>query len=85
MKSKYKYNEGSDADLVKKAYHKLSLKHHPDKNPGDVEAEEKMVSISKANKILMDNQKKAIYDHWGSQEIFEWNFNLCMYRSFIRV
>ena len=58
---------GSDPQSIKKAYQKLALKYHPDKNAGNVEAENKMVSISKANSILSDKQKKEIYDQYGSQ------------------
>ena len=50
---------------IKKAYRKLALKYHPDKNSGDKEAEEKFKEISHAYEILSDPQKKAQYDQFG--------------------
>ena len=54
----------SDAD-IKKAYHRLVMKHHPDKNPGDKSAEEKFKEINNAFDILKDPQKRAAYDQFG--------------------
>ena len=54
----------SDAD-IKKAYHKLVMKYHPDKNPGDKEAEEKFKEVNNAFEILKDPQKRAAYDRYG--------------------
>lgn len=56
--------DASDAD-IKKAYHKLVLKYHPDKNPGDKEAEEKFKEVNNAFDILKDPQKRAAYDRYG--------------------
>ncbi len=56
--------DASDAD-IKKAYHKLVLKYHPDKNPGDKEAEEKFKEVNNAFDILRDPQKRAAYDRYG--------------------
>lgn len=57
--------DASDAD-IKKAYHKLVLKYHPDKNPGDKSAEEKFKEVNNAFDILKDPQKRAAYDRFGS-------------------
>ena len=54
----------SDAD-IKKAYHKLVMKFHPDKNPGDKSAEEKFKEVNNAFDILKDPQKRAAYDQFG--------------------
>lgn len=54
----------SEADL-KKAYRKLAMKYHPDKNPGDDAAEKKFKEISEAYDTLKDPQKKAAYDRYG--------------------
>ncbi|MCB0556593.1 MAG: molecular chaperone DnaJ [Phaeodactylibacter sp.] len=56
-----------DADLVvvKKAYRKLALQYHPDKNPGDKEAEEKFKEAAEAYEVLSDADKKARYDRYG--------------------
>ena len=52
-------------DEIKKAYRKLAMQHHPDKNPGNAEAEAKFKECSHAADILMDDQKRALYDRMG--------------------
>ena len=52
---------------IKKAYRKLALKYHPDKNPGDKEAEEKFKIISEAYAVLSDDEKRQIYDTYGKE------------------
>jgi len=55
-----------DADL-KKAYRKLALQFHPDRNPGDREAEEKFKEAAEAYEVLRDTNKRQIYDQYGHQ------------------
>jgi molecular chaperone DnaJ len=50
---------------IKRAYRRLALKYHPDRNPGDKEAEEKFKEISEAYEVLSDPEKRAIYDSYG--------------------
>ena len=50
---------------IKKAYRRLAMKHHPDRNPGDVAAEEKFKEASEAAEVLTDDQKRARYDQFG--------------------
>ncbi|NBB78115.1 MAG: molecular chaperone DnaJ [Verrucomicrobia bacterium] len=56
--------DASEADL-KKAYRKLAVKYHPDKNPGDAQAEAKFKEISEAFDVLKDPDKRAAYDRYG--------------------
>ena len=53
------------ADDLKKAYRKLAVKFHPDKNPGDKTAEDKFKEIGEAYDVLSDEQKRAAYDRYG--------------------
>ena len=57
------------ADDLKKAYRKLAIKYHPDKNPGDKEAEEKFKEIAEAYGVLSDSDKKARYDRFGHEGV----------------
>ncbi len=58
--------KGSTPTEIKKAYRKLALKYHPDKNKGDTKAEEKFKEISEAYAVLSDPEKKKQYDLYGS-------------------
>ncbi|BET65547.1 molecular chaperone DnaJ [Opitutales bacterium ASA1] len=53
------------ADEIKKAYRKMAMKYHPDRNPGNKEAEEMFKKISEAYEVLADEQKRAAYDRYG--------------------
>jgi molecular chaperone DnaJ len=53
------------ADEVKKAYRKLAMKHHPDRNPGDKSAEEKFKDIQEAYEVIKNPEKRARYDQFG--------------------
>jgi molecular chaperone DnaJ len=57
--------KGATADEIKKAYRKVAMAHHPDRNPGDKSAEEKFKEAAEAYEILSDNDKKAQYDRYG--------------------
>ena len=50
---------------IKKAYRKLAKKYHPDLNPGDKTAEEKMKEVNAAYEVLSDKEKKSRYDQFG--------------------
>jgi molecular chaperone DnaJ len=52
---------------IKKAYRKLAMKYHPDRNPGDKEAEEMFKKINEAYQVLSDDEKRAIYDKYGKE------------------
>jgi len=56
--------QATDAE-IKKSYRKLAMKHHPDRNPDNKEAEEKFKEVQKAYEILSDSKKKAAYDQFG--------------------
>ncbi|HET9018489.1 MAG TPA: molecular chaperone DnaJ [Acetobacteraceae bacterium] len=55
----------ASADDMKRAYRKLAMQHHPDRNPGDKQAEAKFKEINEAYDCLKDEQKRAAYDRYG--------------------
>ncbi len=64
----------ADGSVLKSAYRKLAMKYHPDRNPGDAEAEAKFKACNEAYEVLKDPQKRAAYDRYG-HEAFQQGMN----------
>jgi len=60
-------DRNSNEDQIKASYRKLALKYHPDRNPGDKEAEEQFKEAAEAYEVLRDPEKRNIYDHYGHE------------------
>ncbi len=63
------------SDEVKKAYRKKAMQFHPDKNPGNKEAEEKFKEAAEAYSVLIDPEKRPLYDRYGHEGIGRAGFN----------
>lgn len=57
----------ADGDTIKKAYRKMALKYHPDRNPDDKDSEEMFKKVNEAYQVLSDNEKRQIYDRYGKR------------------
>lgn len=62
-------DKGADADAVKRAYRKLAVQFHPDKNPDDKGAEEKFKEATEAYEVLRDAEKRSAYDRFGHSAV----------------
>lgn len=65
----------SDARTIKTAYRKLAMKYHPDRNPGDKEAEERFKEAAEAYEVLSDDNKRAVYDRAGHEGLRSGGYN----------
>ncbi|CAK0860191.1 unnamed protein product, partial [Prorocentrum cordatum] len=70
--------KGARPDDIKKAYRKLSLKHHPDKNQGDPDAKEKFQRIAEAFAVLSDSKKRLTYDKSGDMDLEDFDMDQFM-------
>ncbi len=58
-------SKDASEEEIKKSYRKIAMQHHPDRNPGNKEAEEKFKIASEAYEVLRDPEKRQIYDRYG--------------------
>ena len=58
-------SKDSDSSAIKSAYRKMAMKFHPDRNPGDTEAEKNFKEASEAYEVLSNNEKRQAYDSYG--------------------
>ena len=68
-------DKDASAEAIKKAYRKLAMKYHPDRNQGDAEAEEKFKEAAEAYEVLSDLQKRQIYDAYGKEGLKSSGYN----------
>ena len=61
-------SKSSTQDEIKRAYRNLAKKHHPDRNPGSKESEEKLKRINEAYTVLSDPEKRSNYDRYGTAD-----------------
>src|SRR5688572_29202109 len=66
---------GATPDEIKKAYRRLALKYHPDKNPGDKAAEDRFKEASNAYEVLSDPEKRSAYDQRGRMGVEDLGFH----------
>jgi len=66
---------GASPEEIKKAYRKMALKYHPDRNPGNHEAEERFKIAAEAYSVLIDGEKRSIYDQYGHDGLRGEGFN----------
>ncbi len=61
--------KGASTDEIRRAYKKLAVKYHPDRNQGNAEAEVKFKSVNRAHEVLSDEKKRALYDEFGEEGV----------------
>ena len=66
-------NRSANPQEIKKAYKKMALKHHPDRNPVDKKAEDKFKELSEAYEVLSNTEKRNTYDQFG---VLQTSFNI---------
>lgn len=63
--------KGASTDEIRRAYKKLAVKYHPDRNQGNAEAEVKFKAVNRAHEVLSDEKKRALYDEFGEEGLRE--------------
>jgi curved DNA-binding protein len=63
--------KGASTEEIRKAYKKLAVKYHPDRNQGNAEAEKKFKTVNRAHEVLSDEKKRALYDEFGEEGLRE--------------
>ena len=78
-------SRNASEDDIKKAYRKLALKFHPDRNKGDKEAEERFKEINEAYAVLSDTEKRQQYDTFGAEGFHQRFFQSLLKRALAKV